>query len=394
MTGKVLLVDDDVNILAAYSRQLRKNFEIWTASEAEQGFKVLNREEGIAVVVSDMRMPGMDGIEFLGAVKSSFPNTTRIMLTGNADQQTAIDAVNEGNIFRFYTKPCPPETLEKAIKAGLLQYNLIVAEKTLLEQTLAGSVKVLVEVLSVAARESFNTTKLLRDWAKGIAQQLEMSNAWELDVAATLSPIGQIAVPVEVTAKIQAGDALTTVEWETVNRVPEVGSKLIDNIPRLQAVSRIVYFQDKGFDGSGFPNDWVVGKDIPLGARILKVLIDLAKITQGAPPGRAAFDELEKHSSLYDPEILATAQTFFLSEKGRPVEEPAHEILGLPIDELLAGDCLATHVRTIDGKLILSSGEEITQALIERLRNLRNINRLNEPIFVQRATAKTANVLV
>ncbi len=393
MTSKILLVDDDVRILAGYSRHLRNSFETWTASEAKQGLNILNREKGFAVVVSDMSMPGMDGIEFLGAVKSSFPNTTRIMLTGNADQQTAIDAVNEGNIFRFYTKPCPPETLKKAIEAGLEQYNLIMAEKTLLEQTLAGSVKVLVDILSVAAWETFGTRKLLRGWARGIAQQLDMPNSWELDVAAMLLPIGQIAVPAEVTAKIQAGTPLTTVEREMVDRVPEVGSKLIDNIPRLQSVSRIVYFQNKGFDGSGYPNDLAVGKDIPLGARILKVLVDLTKITQGEAPNQAAFNELGKRSNLYDPEILATAQSFFLGEKDQPTEEITYEILGIEIDRLLAGDCLATHIRTMDGTLILAMGEEITLAQIEKLRNLRKIKKLTEPIFVQRPNAKAAKAL-
>jgi response regulator RpfG family c-di-GMP phosphodiesterase len=393
MTAKVLLVDDDDRILSGYSRHLCKSFEIWTASEAKKGLEILEKEEGFAVVVSDMRMPGMDGIEFLGAVTSGFPNTSRIMLTGNADQQTAIDAVNEGNIFRFYTKPCPPETLEKAIKAGLDHYNLIMAEKSLLEQTLAGSVKVLVDVLSVSAREAFCTTRLLRDWAREMARRLDMPNAWELDVAAMLSPIGQITVPAEVTAKAQAGKALTSVEWDMVNRVPEVGSKLIDNIPRLQAVSRIVYFQDKGFDGSGFPNDWVVGKDIPLGARILKVLIDLAKVAPGETPDRATFDELEKRSSLYDPEILAAAQSFFLGEEDQPVEEPAYEMQAVPVDRLLAGDCLVAHIRTEDGALILAKGEEISQARIEKLRNLCKIRQVKEPIYVQRPNAKAAKAL-
>ena len=390
MTGKILLVDDDDRILAGYSRHLRRSFDLWTASDAKQGFEILNREKGFAVVVSDMRMPGMDGIEFLGAVKSSFPNTTRIMLTGNANQQTAIDAVNEGNIFRFYTKPCPPETLEKAIRAGLEHYNLIIAEKTLLEQTLAGSVKVLVDVLSVIAPEAFGKTRRLRAWARELAQHLDMPNAWELDLAAMLSPIGQITVPAEVTAKVQAGKAPTKVEWEILNSVPAVGSKLIDNIPRLQGVSRIVYFQDKGFDGSGLPNDWVVGKDLPLGARILKVLIDLAKIAQAENPDRAAFDELEKRSNLYDPEILATVRSFFLGEKDQPVEKFEYDILELPMGRLLTGDHLAAHIRTVEGTLVLAMGEEITQTQIEKLRNLQKIKRLSEPVYVKRPVSKAA----
>jgi DNA-binding NtrC family response regulator len=91
MTGKVLLVDDDDRILAGYSRHLRRSFDLWTASEAKQGLEILNREGDFGVVVSDMRMPGMDGIEFLGALKSSFPNTTRIMPTGTPQTQEAAE---------------------------------------------------------------------------------------------------------------------------------------------------------------------------------------------------------------------------------------------------------------------------------------------------------------
>ncbi|MFQ6018692.1 MAG: response regulator, partial [Kiloniellaceae bacterium] len=221
MTGKVLLVDDDTRVLAGYTRHLRGSFDLWTASEARQGLDILQREGNFGVIISDMRMPDMDGIEFLGAVKSSFPNTARIMLTGHADQKTAIDAVNEANIFRFYTKPCPPVSLEQAIKAGLQQYNLITADRTLLDQTLAGSVKLLVDVLSMRAPEAFGKPGRLRDWARQLARQLDIPNAWESELAAMLSPTGQITMPDEVTAKGQAGKALTGEEREIVQMLQE-----------------------------------------------------------------------------------------------------------------------------------------------------------------------------
>ncbi|NIQ03497.1 MAG: response regulator, partial [Nitrospinaceae bacterium] len=93
-----------------------------------------------AVVVSDMRMPDMDGIQFLSRVREHYPQTVRMMLTGYADVKTAMNAVNEGNIFRFMTKPCPPEVFEKVLSAGIEQYRLITAERDLLERTLKGSV--------------------------------------------------------------------------------------------------------------------------------------------------------------------------------------------------------------------------------------------------------------
>jgi response regulator RpfG family c-di-GMP phosphodiesterase len=205
MTNKVLFVDDDANILASFRRRLGRRFDIATVLGGAEGLEALDKEGPFAVVISDQRMPGMDGIEFLREVKKRAADTIRMMLTGNTDQTTAINAVNEGSIFRFFTKPCPPEDMASAIEAGLKQYNLVKAERELLEQTLAGSVKVLTDVLSLVNPEAFQKTRHLRNWARRCAILMGLSNIWELDIAAMLSPIGLITMPPEVYAKVRRG---------------------------------------------------------------------------------------------------------------------------------------------------------------------------------------------
>jgi DNA-binding NtrC family response regulator len=128
-------VDHEENILLAYQRQLRKEFQIETALGGGPAPEAIAQRGPYAVIVSDMRMPGMDGVQFLSKVKERAPDSVRMMLTGNNDLQTAMQAVNEGNSFRFLTKPCTPETLAKALEAGLEQYRLITAERELLEKT-------------------------------------------------------------------------------------------------------------------------------------------------------------------------------------------------------------------------------------------------------------------
>lgn len=113
MSYKILCVDDDSNILQGYKRALRRDFDIFIAEGGLEALSIIEKEGPFAVVVSDMRMPVMDGVQFLSRVRDIAPETVRMMLTGNADQQTAIIAVNEGNIFRFLTKPCPPDVLAK-----------------------------------------------------------------------------------------------------------------------------------------------------------------------------------------------------------------------------------------------------------------------------------------
>jgi len=127
MSERVLCVDDDPRILGAFRRQLEEQFDLVTATGGREGLELIDSQGPFAVIVSDMRMPEMDGVQFLAAVKEKAPKSVRMMLTGCADLDTAIEAVNEGNIFRFLTKPCLPEQFARAIQAGIDQHRLIVA---------------------------------------------------------------------------------------------------------------------------------------------------------------------------------------------------------------------------------------------------------------------------
>jgi diguanylate cyclase (GGDEF)-like protein len=156
MTEKILLVDDDQNILRGYRRALRKRFHFDIACGAEAALEVIEQEGPFAVVVSDMRMPGMDGLQLLSKLKEISPHTVRIMLTGNADQKTAVDAVNKGKVLKFLTKPCNPETLADAIEAGLSQYTQALEKHTVLEQS-AAEVRELSERLYIQSHHDILT---------------------------------------------------------------------------------------------------------------------------------------------------------------------------------------------------------------------------------------------
>ena len=129
MSEKILFVDDDSNLLASYQRQLRGQYTVDTSSNGQEGLESIFHRGPYAIVISDYRMPGMDGVTFLTRVREASPDTVRMLLTGYADLQTAIDAVNQGNIFRLLTKPCPPDALANALAAGFDQYRLVIAER-------------------------------------------------------------------------------------------------------------------------------------------------------------------------------------------------------------------------------------------------------------------------
>ncbi|MGA2887580.1 MAG: response regulator [Terracidiphilus sp.] len=134
MADRVLFVDDEKDVLDGYQRMLYKDFAVSTALGGQQGLASIQEHGPYAVVISDMRMPGMNGAEFLAQVRQKAPGTVRMLLTGCSDMRVAIDAVNEGNIFRFLTKPCEKEALVSAIKIGLVQYHSAAAEMELVKK--------------------------------------------------------------------------------------------------------------------------------------------------------------------------------------------------------------------------------------------------------------------
>ena len=377
--NRVLFVDDDLDILAAYKLRLGRRFDIVTAPSGRLGLRVLE-EAPVALVISDQCMVGMDGIQFLSEVRKLSPDTVTMMLTGVSDVSTAVKAVTEGKVFQFFTKPCPPRELAGAIEAGLKQYNLIRAERHVMEQTLASFVGVLTDVLCLVSPEAFNKTQLLRGWARKVVRRLDPLKEWELDIAAMLSPIGLITMPPEIFGKVRQGAKLTKEEREIYERAPEAARNLISGIPRMKDLSDIIYYQNKGFDGSGFPDNHVAGKQIPLGGRLLKVLIDLAAIA--GDPDRAAFAEMEERGHLYDPDVLRVVRSVIIHEQTPKDRAPTQKVVAVRAAGLRAGARVASNIETSEGTLLLAAGCEISQAQIERLCNLQNYRKLSEPLHV------------
>ncbi len=123
MNRRVLIVDDDANLIASLKRRLGRRFQVSTALSGEAGLELMQTEDPFAVVISDQRMTHMDGIRYLAEVKRLYPDCVRMMLTGNIDLKTAVDAINEAGAFRFLTKPCAIEDLVQAIEEGLQVFN-------------------------------------------------------------------------------------------------------------------------------------------------------------------------------------------------------------------------------------------------------------------------------
>jgi len=375
MAEKILFVDDDANILAGYQRQLRKAFEVDTALGGEQGLQAVTQKGPYAVIVSDLRMPDMDGIQFLSRVREIAPDSVRMMLTGFADLQTSIQAVNEGNVFRFLTKPCDAETMGRSLLMGVNQYRLIMAERELLEETLRGSIKVLTQILSLLNPEAFGRASRITRYVREIATILKATGAWQLETAAMLSQIGCIMLPETAWKKIYHGQPLNPEEMQLFAMHPFIASDLLKNIPRLETVAEIIAYQAKRFDGSGDPQDQRQGKEIPLGGRILKLVLDFDTLEASGLAKSAAIMELKKRPGWYDPAVLAALEAVIWIEARYTVREVSS-------DELDEGMILDDDIWTQTGTLLITKGQEVSSIIKKRLKNFAETVGVKEPIRV------------
>jgi len=383
---KVLFVDDDPNILSAHQRNFRKKFSVEVALGPAEGLALVGNGDPYGVIVADMQMPGMSGIEFLLQVRERAPETVRMMLTGNIDQETAVGAINQGKVYRFLTKPCSPEMLELSIEEGLKHYQLITAERQLLEDTLAGSIRMLVETLSLTEPQSFGTGQKIRDYTRRYLAGNPVRDAWSFELAGLLSQIGFVTVPPAIAVKARRGAPLTKEEAEMVARVPAIGHGLIQHIPRLGEAARMVLYHQKNYDGSGVPLDAVRAREIPLGGRLIKILMELVAHEERGLSKGAAVRQMSKEPHRFDPVLLESVRsTLQIEVTEAPPASPASPAGGpreVTQSELRTGDRLAANLMTRDGLLVVGSGSEITPLLLQRIANFSTVQGIKLPILV------------
>lgn len=386
--SRILFVDDEPDLLEGVGRMLFRERQRWEMHFAPGGVAGLAElaKAPFAVVVADMRMPQMDGIEFLKRVRQAAPDTVRMMLTGNTDQETAIKAVNDGNVFRFLTKPVEREGLVRAIEAGVEQHRLITAEKELLSGTLIGSVHLLTELLSETDPDSFTHALWLRDMARTAVREIKVANAWEVILAATLSRLAYLTLPTGLANKARARRELSPPEQEVVSQLPEVGARLISKIPRLEGVSKIVRYIGKNFDGSGLPDDEVAGQEIPLGARILRIFDDLAHLSNSEKSRYRILGLMQERRGWYDQDLLERLFPIFVPP--RNPEEGDEDRVEVSVDELHLGDRVLANVMSEDNQLILAQGNRISPASLEKIRVSAVLTGIKEPILIEKRFAK------
>ena len=372
----VLCVDDEKAVLDGLSLHLRRRYQVQTALSGTAALEILGRApSAIAVIISDMRMPGMDGATFLTRACEAAPDTVRMLLTGQADVDSAIAAINQGRIFRFLTKPCPPPTVMAAVEAAVEQHRLITSERVLLEDTLRGSIKALTDILALANPISFGRATRIKQTVTDLAAKLNVQETWQVEVAAMLSQLGTMTLPPETVEKLYLGYPLTPEEQKMTARAPVVTEQLVRNIPRLDGVADILAAHVRRRKGNDAVGNDPRAAHIELMAQLLRAAMDFDALDSQGSAGSVAIDTMRARLDRYEPKIVEA-----MSEL-RGGDAPRLGVREVFLSVLCVGMVFVDDVKMQNGMLLVARGYEVTPSFLERVRNLK-AGTVKEPLRV------------
>jgi FixJ family two-component response regulator len=358
---KILLVDDEADLLRGYQIMLRQDFAIDTAVGGEQALAAIRQKGPYAVVVSDMQMPGMNGVEFLARVRQVDAYAIRVMLTGQTDIGIAKDAVNEGNIFRFLTKPCDRSVLVTALQAAIAQHQLAIAEQELLGNTLMGSIKVLTDVLAAVSPLAFGRSMRLTRCVRHLAEKFHLPQTWCFEAAAMLSQLGCMTLPPEIMQAAAAGEKLLAAEQARFDAHPQMTADLLVSIPRMEPVAWMIRHHLSEILPPSAPNTPAFPRELAVfGAKLLRTAVAFDNAILRGLSAEDAIMHLRRKPAEFDAEIVDRLSDF-------KAAEPKSELRKLQISALDIGMVLQQDVRNQAGLLIVAKGQEITSPLLARL---------------------------
>lgn len=415
----LLAVDDEPNILAALRRLFRATgWRILTAGHAEEALSLLANEP-VDAVLSDMRMPGMDGVQFLERVGQGWPSTARLLLTGQADLGSTIAAINRGRLHRYITKPWNDDELVltlrqvaagqqleadkraleqltqqqndelKALNAGLesrvaLRTEELAAANQQLKRNYLTSIKAFTALIELRGSAQVGHARQMADLTRRIAQAmtLDASTARDLPIAALLHDIGHIGLSDALLAR--PVNRLDRDELQRYRLHPVLGEQALLASDDMQGVAPLIRSHHERWDGQGFP-DGLRGAAIPLGARILAVADAFEDLRSGRIDGDALSPLDARRAVLagrggpFDPNVVDAFASLFSNVLPRP-EQPA---LRLRTADLCTGHTLAQDFVSPEGVLLLSAGQRLNDDLIGRILAFERKHRLALTLAVQ-----------
>lgn len=344
---RILCVDDEEAILEGLELSLRKSFRVVSATSGAEGLRRLQEEGPFPVVVSDMRMPGMSGAEFLTQVRLQHPASMRILLTGQADMASAISAVNEGQVFRFLTKPCPARQLLPVLDEAMEVHRLRSVEKLLLDQTLRGSIKALTDLLAMTHPAVFGrSTRVSETVVRVLDAGLELTPRWSIEIAAMVCQVGFVTLDDAQVDDLYHGRVEDKKRRELARQNFEVCENLLGNIPRMEPVIDIL----RGV---------VDPKNSSPSADLLRAAIEIDVSTSRGVEVKHAIGLLRERKGFCPSETLDVLSEALGATEDGPVREIA-------IRDVKVGMVFVEDVKTTAGLLLITRGFVVTESFRQK----------------------------
>lgn len=354
---QILCIDDDADVLAGLQLSLRQLGEVHIATGGEAALALLPSLPKLAVVLCDMRMPGMTGDVVLAQCRQQAPNAARILLTGYSDIEAAMRAVNQGRIFRFLAKPCPRDELQQAVRDGIEQHRLLHAERELLELTIKGCMQALVDALAMASPASFGQAQRMVDLVQHVSNRCRHDAGWAASMATMLANLGLVSLAPDVQEKVLFGLTLSQQEQHDVARAQERTWQMLASVPRIEPVRQLLSRIEPALAGH---QDESSAPELAEQARLIRMVRRYVRLEAAGLPVLAALEQLEALPEA-TPELIAA-----LRDVLGPQADLSRQVQ-LVMALLRPGMVLMQPVHTRGGQLLAPAGYQINDSFVERL---------------------------
>lgn len=394
---KILYVDDEPNLLSSFRSLMRgENCEIHLLEKSEIIEDYLRLHGPFAVVLSDQRMPVVDGVKVLQTVAENYPETVRIMITGYADFDDTLRAINVGKISHYINKPWDDNSLKQLLRSSLEKYNLYGENRYLLSElniknqlltellngTTSGTVRLLSDLIGYINPEANAQTMRVRQLGRVFLNKLTTLDSlerWEIESAFDLFNIGVAVLPSWIQVTLNKDGLASAERFPEAKNHQLLGAALIENIPKFKNVARIIRLCKKDFDGQGEPiHEKISRTDLPLGSRILRILIDVDKLILQNTRGSDIYKRLSQSNNVYDTEIL---NMFFGTERQQQTQNEIEK--SVTVDELNEGMVTLQDIVTSKGLCLIKTNAVLTATIINMVLQWQKTDPVKQPIKVK-----------
>lgn len=373
-TGRstVLLVDDETAILETLALQLRRDHTVLTAESGDDALRMLAETGPVAAVISDLRMPGMDGVELLRRVQLEYPETTRVLHTAQSDLNAAIAAINDGGVYRYLAKPVQTDELRATVQEAVELHSRSHTERQLLDTTLKSSIQALFGCLELASPTAFARAGRIRTLVAELCSAMQLDALWEIEVAAMASQLGAVTIPPSVLAKLDKGLPCTEEEQAMVDAMPGVAVQLLRNIPNLEDVVEIIRGLARDGRGDG-------GKP---GNPLIEAAVDVVRTAMDYETLESRGLEVESAIAVLEcRDHCALSVLSALRDLKGVVRVAERKVRGLRVVDLEVGMRVAEDIVATNGLVLIGRGMVVTELLLDRLDNYARMIEIVEPVL-------------